>query len=84
MDEQTSNKELLGMTHYVDLPTGGKFYPEDHPWPEEVRIGSGARTIALLNNVPVGYELWRQLNGFPPEYYKPEATKTPKLPIKIK
>ena len=32
MDEQTSNKELLGMTHYVDLPTGGKFYPEDHPW----------------------------------------------------
>jgi len=58
--------------------------PEDHPWPEEVRMGSGARTIALLNNVPVGYEIWRQLNGFPPEYYRPEATKTPKLPIKIK
>ena len=58
--------------------------PDDHPWPNEVRIGSGARTIALLNNVPIGYEIWRQLNGFPPEYYKPEATKIPKLPIKVK
>ncbi|MGD2004390.1 MAG: biotin/lipoyl-binding protein [Flavobacteriaceae bacterium] len=43
--------------------------PEDNPWPESVRIGSGARTIALLSNVPVWYEIWRQLNGFPPEYY---------------
>lgn len=43
--------------------------PEENPWPEEVRIGSGARTIALLSEVPVWFELWRQLNGFPPEYY---------------
>ena len=39
------------------------------PWPDEVRIGSGARGVALLNRVPVWYELWRQLNGFPPDYY---------------
>ena len=45
----------------------------DHEWPEAVRIGSGARTIALLDNVPVWYELWRQLNGFPPNYYRPET-----------
>ena len=57
---------------------------EDHPWPEEVRIGSGARTIALLNEVPVWYELWRQLNGFPPDYYKVERADQLKLPIKIK
>lgn len=43
--------------------------PEDHPWPEKIRMGSGARTIALLSEVPVWYELWRQLNGFPPDYY---------------
>ena len=43
--------------------------PNDNPWPERVRIGSGARTIALLSEVPVWYEIWRQLNGFPPEYY---------------
>ena len=41
---------------------------EDQPWPE-VAVGSGARTIALLNNVPVWYEIWRQLNAFPPDYY---------------
>lgn len=47
--------------------------PQDHPWPEKVRIGSGARTIALLSEVPVWYELWRQLNGFPPDYYTIET-----------
>jgi multidrug resistance efflux pump len=40
------------------------------PWPPQLRYGSGAKGIALLNNVPIIYELWRQLNGFPPEYYK--------------
>ncbi len=43
------------------------------PWPNEVRIGSGARGVALLNRVPVWYELWRQLNGFPPDYYTNQA-----------
>ncbi len=40
------------------------------PWPTDVRIGSGARGVALLNRVPLWYELWRQLNGFPPDYYR--------------
>ena len=43
--------------------------PEEKPWPEALRIGSGADGIALLNDVPLWYELWRQLNGFPPDYY---------------
>lgn len=41
-------------------------------WPEKLRPGSGAKTIALLENVPLWYEIWRQLNGFPPNYYTPE------------
>lgn len=45
---------------------------EDHEWPEALRVGSGARTIALLNDVPIWYEMWRQLNSFPPDYYTPE------------
>ncbi|PKV49707.1 multidrug resistance efflux pump [Aquimarina sp. MAR_2010_214] len=45
---------------------------EDNPWPENVRVGSGAYTIALLEDVSIWYELWRQLNGFPPNYYTPE------------
>ena len=45
--------------------------PDDHPWPEAIRVGSGARTMALLQDVPIWYELWRQLNGFPTDYYQP-------------
>ena len=45
--------------------------PEDHEWPKAIRIGSGARTFALLEDVPIWFELWRQLNGFPPNYYNP-------------
>ena len=37
-------------------------------WPEEryVRLGSRVRGWVLLEEVRLGYELWRQLNGFPP------------------
>lgn len=47
--------------------------PEEEPWPENLRVGSGAYTIALLEDVPIWYEMWRQLNGFPPNYYKPDT-----------
>jgi len=49
---------------------------EDHTWPEAIRVGSGARTIALLEDVPIWFELWRQINSFPPNYYQPEGNKT--------
>lgn len=39
-------------------------------WPEQLSIGSGAQTIALLETVPIWFEIWRTLNGFPPNYYK--------------
>jgi len=42
---------------------------EEQPWPDLLRVGSGADGIALLNDVPVWYEIWRQLNGFPADYY---------------
>lgn len=38
-------------------------------WPEQLKIGVGARAYMLLKTVPVWYELWRQLSGFPPDYY---------------
>ena len=47
----------------------------DHEWPEAIRVGSGARTIALLEDVPIWFELWRQINSFPPNYYQPEGSK---------
>jgi len=41
----------------------------EEPWPKELLPGGGAKGIALLNNVPLWYELWRVLNGFPPDLY---------------
>ena len=42
----------------------------DKPWPAQLRVGSGAQCITLLKDVPIWYELWRNINGFPPDYYK--------------
>lgn len=47
----------------------------DRPWPSQLRPGTGASGIALLKDVPIYYELWRNINGFPPDYYKPETEK---------
>ncbi|WP_430467549.1 HlyD family secretion protein [Winogradskyella ouciana] len=51
---------------------------EDNPWPRDIRAGSGAFTMALLDDVPIWFELWRKLNGFPPNYYQPETTSNTK------
>jgi multidrug resistance efflux pump len=39
-------------------------------WPTQLRVGAGTHGYLLLNRVGVWYEIWRQLNGFPPDYYK--------------
>lgn len=49
--------------------------PDDQPWPKRLRIGGGASGISLLKEVRVYYELWRNINGFPPEYYVAEKEK---------
>ena len=48
---------------------------KDEAWPKEIRVGSGARAIALLEDVPIWYELWRQVNSFPPNFYQPDSNK---------
>lgn len=48
---------------------------KEQKWPKQLSIGSGAQTMALLDNVPIWYEIWRTLNGFPPNYYKPAKEK---------
>lgn len=50
----------------------------DKKWPKLLRMGTGAQGMALLKDVPIWYELWRNINGFPPDYYKPEQQKTEK------
>jgi adhesin transport system membrane fusion protein len=44
-------------------------------WPEAIQIGGGVKGFALLKNVPLFYELWRTVNGFPPEFYVSELSK---------
>jgi hypothetical protein len=36
-------------------------------WPESrfIRQGTSLNSWILLNNVPLGFELWRQFNAFP-------------------
>lgn len=74
---QLSNGTFGGVVYAIDNFTSkNNMYrilvvpdPDEEPWPEAIRPGSGADGIALLNDVPVWYEIWRQMNGFPADFY---------------
>ena len=50
---------------------------DPNPWPDQrfVRFGSKARGWVLLQQVSVGYEIWRQLNNFPPDFPNTPTTR---------
>lgn len=76
----TFGGEIVAIETFIS--TNGKYRvllapdEEDVPWPKDIRVGSGAMTMALLEDVPIWFELWRQLNGFPPNYYQPQNANT--------
>ena len=47
--------------------------PEEPDWPEDrfVRLGTQARGWVLLDTVQLGFEVWRQMNNFPPNFQTP-------------
>ncbi|RZJ34494.1 MAG: HlyD family efflux transporter periplasmic adaptor subunit [Chryseobacterium sp.] len=47
-------------------------------WPPKIKMGTGVQGIAILNDVPIWYELWRNINGFPPDYYELKTEKSAK------
>ena len=47
-------------------------------WPPKIKMGTGVQGIAILNDVPIWYELWRNINGFPPDYYEVKTEKSAK------
>ncbi|MBP6001635.1 MAG: HlyD family efflux transporter periplasmic adaptor subunit [Flavobacterium sp.] len=47
--------------------------PKDKKWPKQLSIGAGTQSLALLNDVPIWFEIWRTLNGFPPNFYQPST-----------
>lgn len=66
-----------GQVRYVDPLAGsnGLFRviieePEGANWPSDqaLRLGTKAHGWVLLDDVLVGYELWRRANNFPPEF----------------
>ncbi|TXG35219.1 HlyD family secretion protein [Seonamhaeicola maritimus] len=76
----TYGAEVVAIENFIS--DNGKFRVllapdnKDYSWPEAIRVGSGAKTIALLEDVPIWFELWRQINSFPPNYYQPKEAKT--------
>ncbi|MCC7055035.1 MAG: HlyD family efflux transporter periplasmic adaptor subunit [Gemmatimonadaceae bacterium] len=43
----------------------------EEAWPRQLRLGSGVLGWAMLDQVRVGFELWRRVNGFPPSLRQP-------------
>jgi len=76
------------VTAIDNFDTDGKFriliIPDtsDTEWPSQLRVGSGVYGWVMLKDVPIWYELWRQFNGFPPDYLgtsvKESAKQSPK------
>jgi len=52
-------------------------------WPQKLRIGTGVNAFVLLEEVPIWYEVWRQLNGFPADFYQNDD-KEKKVEVKRK
>lgn len=48
---------------------------KDQKWPDALKVGGGAKGMALLKDVTIIYELWRNINGFPPDFYKSTDSK---------
>lgn len=76
----TYGGKIIAVDNYVS--PNGKYRvlvapdPKDHPWPKALRMGVAVRSMALLKDVPIWYELWRKINGFPPNYYLPKKDKS--------
>ena len=90
-----------GRVSFIDAASDarGKFRvvvvpdPDEPPWPDPARLRQGVRAkgFVLLGRVRLGYELWRQINGFPPlpvvdKGDKPDlpTTKKPRAPSELK
>lgn len=66
----TGGKYRLLVSQTSPVPT------KDEPWPPQLRQGSGVYGRIILRSVPLWYEIWRQLNGFPPSLEKEPAGST--------
>jgi adhesin transport system membrane fusion protein len=76
-----------GIVEFVDVTADaqGRFRvvvspdPDDQPWPQSTWLRQGVRANGwvLLQRVRLGFELWRQINGFPPSLATDPETGAP-------
>jgi multidrug resistance efflux pump len=68
VDDGSSRFRVLVKEARFVLPGGKK----DQPWPPANNLRPGAEAIGwiMLDTVPLGFELWRQFNNFPPRIPK--------------
>lgn len=81
IDDGTKRFRVVVEPHRARLSSGRL----DEPWPGSDRLRPGAEVVGwvMLGKVPLGYEVWRQLNAFPPSPAKKESSK-PSTSIKVK
>ncbi|MFK8161238.1 MAG: HlyD family secretion protein [Lewinella sp.] len=84
----TFSGEVVAIDNIID--TKGRYRvlirpkEDGRPWPLALRPGSGAEGVALLGEVAVWYEIWRQLNAFPPDYYQNDRFVKESEGVKVK
>ncbi|MBX3420420.1 MAG: HlyD family efflux transporter periplasmic adaptor subunit [Pirellulaceae bacterium] len=73
-----------GMFRILVLPDN--HLAHDNNWPDQAYLRQGMRANGwvLLRQVSLGYELWRQINGFPPSLPSPDSkANKPKIKPKV-
>lgn len=74
LDDGTGNVRIWVRPDVAGIQAGS-----EHPWPSSDLLRPGADTVAwvMLETVPLGYELWRQFNAFPPNFRQDDTLPTP-------
>jgi multidrug resistance efflux pump len=75
-----------GFGYFRVVVTPDKHFAGEKDWPDDryLRQGVRANGWVLLRQVSLGYEIWRQLNGFPPVVSDQEPGKAEEKEKKIK
>ncbi len=75
-----------GNGNFRIVVTPDNHFEREDGWPDDRYLRQGVRTNGwvLLKRVPLGYEIWRQLNGFPPTVADEEPDKEKDKGSKVK
>lgn len=75
LDDGAARFRIVVEPDYAAIAAGKA---EPWPTPNLLRPGAEATGWVLLDTVPVGWELWRQFNAFPPTVKRPAVGDAPK------